>query len=107
MSTRRLIALALACGLAILVAGGIWLFMASQTEPVVSSSLGVGETADVGEVSATLLAVSPRRDGVVLEVEMQSTDVAVGDPGQGWAMISPHGLVARAEAANANDCLGK
>ncbi len=47
MSTRRLIALALACGLAILVAGGVWLVLAGRgsDDDLVASFLPEGATA--------------------------------------------------------------
>ena len=57
MKTRTLILLAMACGLAILVAGGVFLgrVIANKDELTVPDPAGVGETQQVGPVRATLL----------------------------------------------------
>jgi len=99
VSTRRLITLALLCGLAILLAGGTWLFLAGRADDdqVVASFLPIGATASVGGVAATLVATRQAPDALVLEVDMSSDGPAAGDPGKGWAVISSRGLVPRAE----------
>ena len=102
MSTRKLITLALLCGLAILLAGGIQLVILSGRS---KSSSGVllheGVTARVGAVDATL--VSHHLDGqvVVLDVRLAgpSSDAS------GWALVSSTGtLVPRLSAGSG--CLG-
>lgn len=99
MSTRRLITVALVCGLAILLAGGVWLVQAGREseDRLVGSFLPIGATAQVGGVSATLVSIDPTTGALGLTVEMASKGPAVGDPGQGWAVIGARGLVPRAE----------
>ena len=57
MKTRTLILLAMACGLAILVAGGafLWRVIANKDELTIPDPAGVGQTQQVGPVRATLL----------------------------------------------------
>ena len=50
VSTRKLIAIALLCGLAILIAGGIQLFRLSDTSERTVEVLAEGETATVGGI---------------------------------------------------------
>ena len=69
MSTRRLILLALACGLAILVAGSIQLVRISRSDNTVAVGR-IGDTKDVDGVAVTLLEGSSADDVVVrLEVD--------------------------------------
>ena len=94
MSTRRLIALALACGLAILVAGGVWLVLASRgsDDDLVASFLPEGATAEVGGLVVGVTG-SRLADGVlVLDVQMVGGAEAAGAPGRSWGVISGRGL---------------
>ena len=73
MSTRRLIALALACGLAILVAGGVWLVLAGRgsDDDLVASFLPEGATAQVGGLVVGVVGSRLTGDGLlVLDVQM-------------------------------------
>jgi hypothetical protein len=99
VSTRRLIALALACGLAILVAGGVWLVLASRgsDDDLVASFLPEGATAEVGGLVVGVTG-SHLADGVlVLDVQMVGGSEAAGAPGRSWGVISGRGLVDRPE----------
>jgi hypothetical protein len=100
VSTRRLIALALACGLAILLAGGVWLVLAGRgtDDDLVASFLPEGATAEVGGLVVGVIGSRLARDGVlVLDVQMVAGPEAVGAPGRSWGVISGRGLVERPE----------
>ncbi len=113
VSTRRLIAVALLCGLAILVAGGIWLFQegrAGDAGPSVPV-LAVGMPATIGPMSVTLDQAEVGAGGqVVLHVRMEAVSAEVSDPARGWAVLSNRGpsLVDRADPQPAGGvpCLG-
>jgi hypothetical protein len=112
VSTRRLITLALLCGLAILLAGGVWLVLAARggDDELVASNLPIGATAVVGGVTATVVDVRRLEEGTLaLAVRMTTGDEAAGDPARGWAVVSTRGLVERAEdeGAGADVCAGQ
>jgi hypothetical protein len=112
VSTRRLITLALLCGLAILLAGGLWLVLAARggDEELVASNLPVGAEAVVGGVTATVVDVERSEEGILaLAVRMAAGDQAAGDPSRGWAVVSTRGLVERAEeqGVSASGCAGQ
>lgn len=90
MSTRKLIALALACGLAILVAGGVMLvWLAGNEEQLtLDEPLAVGESADVGGRRVTVLATEQVNDWFVVEVEIAPGGEAGGDAADGWALLA-------------------
>jgi hypothetical protein len=69
VSTRKLIVVALACGLAILVAGGIQLFRISGARDRTVDVLDEGQTATVGGV--TLAVESSARDGAEIVAEVR------------------------------------
>ena len=100
MSTRRLIALALACGLAILVAGGVWLVLAGRgsDDDLVASFLPEGATAQVGGLVVGVVGSHLTGDGLlVLDVQMTAGSEAAGAPARSWGVISGRGLVERPE----------
>jgi hypothetical protein len=110
VSTRRLIALALACGLAILVAGGMWLFLASRQGDEASGLLQVGVSADVEGIEASVVGWQlDAGDRLLLDVTMTAGSDAVGDPGRSWRVVSSRGLVDRPEDQSAASvpCLGR
>ena len=90
MSTRRLIATALLCGLAILIAGGIWLFLAARDDSTTSTVTGqVGQRTVIGPLSVTVTGVDANPDGdVALAVEMEAVTGSVAQPANGWAVFS-------------------
>jgi hypothetical protein len=58
MSTRKLIAVALACALVILLAGGIQLVLLSRHDTVRVDALSPGQSSQVGDVEVTVLATA-------------------------------------------------
>ncbi len=77
MSTRKLIALAMLCGLAILVAGGIQLFRIQDSRDREVEVLALGEAGTLDGVTATVADVQ-RPGPIVLAV-----DVAAGGDSRG------------------------
>ena len=69
MSTRKLIVLALLCGLAILVAGGIQLFRIAGTDDRTVEVLAEGEAATVGTVTITV--EGSEQDGAVIRARVR------------------------------------
>jgi hypothetical protein len=88
VKTRTLILLAMACGLAILVAGGVflWRVIAHKDELTVPDPAAVGETQQVGPVQVAVTATS--EDGPVLVVHAHLESAApVSDAGSGWSLL--------------------
>jgi hypothetical protein len=69
VSTRKLIVLALVCGLAILVAGGIQLFRIAGTDERTVEVLSEGEAATVGSVTVTV--ERSQHDGAVIRATVR------------------------------------
>jgi hypothetical protein len=91
VSTRRLIATALLCGLAILVAGGVWLFLTARSSDDTSAAISgqVGRPVLLGPLSLTAQGAEVGADGsVALAVEMAAVTGDVPHPAQGWAVFS-------------------
>jgi hypothetical protein len=84
VSTRRLILLALACGLAILVAGSIQLFRISRNEPTVEVGR-IGTSATIDGVAVTLIG-RPGSDRVVVRVAVADDRAALDDVAAPWAV---------------------
>jgi hypothetical protein len=84
VSTRRLILLALACGLAILVAGSIQLVRISRNEPTVEVGR-IGTSATIGGVAVTLVG-QPESDRVVVRLAVADDRDALDDAAAPWAV---------------------
>ena len=84
MSTRKLILAALACGLAILLAGGVQLFLLSRGSNQ-ASVLAEGATTKVATVQVTVVSSTLEGAEVVAVVRLAPT-LAVGDAAEGWAL---------------------
>ena len=84
MSTRRLILLALACGMAILVAGSIQLFRISRNEPTVEVGR-IGTSATIDGVSVTLVG-QPESDRVIVRVAVAGDRASLDDVAAPWAV---------------------
>jgi hypothetical protein len=69
VSTRKLIVVALLCGLAILVAGGIQLFRISDADDRTVEVLAEGEAATVGSV--TVVVEDSSSDGAVIRATVR------------------------------------
>lgn len=85
MSTRRLILAALVCGLAIVLAGGVKLFqIATEDEKV--TLLSLGEKATLGDMTVSVVSVTPGENRTVVVVSMSGVDGA--DALEGWRMLA-------------------
>ena len=110
MSTRRLILTALVCGIAILLAGGIFLFrLSSQKDELAVATLRrIGEPVTVGGAGVTLVEVRrPAGSGQVQGVvQVSASTGSIPDVGQAFTMlqrtvrvaVTPGGLAAGEEA---------
>jgi hypothetical protein len=89
VSTRRLIALAMLCGLAILVAGGIQLFRIQDSRDSEVVVLAVGESGTVEGVTATVADVQ-RPGPIVLTVDVDAAPGSAGvdDLAAAWLVTS-------------------
>ena len=88
MKTRTLILLAMACGLAILVAGGafLWRVIANKDKLTVPDAPAVGQSQVVGPVTATVEDSRDVDGVVVIQVDLRAGD-RLADAGQGWALL--------------------
>ena len=113
MSTRRLILLAMACGLAILVAGSVQLFRLSRSDNEVTI-LREGTSARVGEVEVTVEASRRDDEQVLVDVrlavdpaeERPPVDVPASD---NWSLLAAGellGPVAPAQPGPLPPCVG-
>ena len=84
VSTRRLILLALACGLAILVAGSIQLLRISRNEPTVEVGR-IGTSATIDGVAVTLVG-HPESDRVVVRVAVAADRAGLDEVDAPWAV---------------------
>ncbi|MGB8862345.1 MAG: hypothetical protein WCC60_24025 [Ilumatobacteraceae bacterium] len=91
MRTRTLLLLAVSCGLAILLAGGIQLFrLANQTPP--KPPLTVGETGTAGDVKVTVDDVASTDATLVVTVTIEGVDDANGL--EGFSLVAPNKRIA-------------
>jgi hypothetical protein len=88
VKTRTLILLSLACGLAILLAGGVFLFntAANRDRLTLRDGRATGEVVEVGSYRAGVLAVDRRADAVVLTVVVRATTTPLGDAAAPWSL---------------------
>jgi hypothetical protein len=89
VSTRRLIALALACAIAILLAGGVFLvrLAGSDADDDAQRLLQVGQAVTVAGVDAALVDADRIGDRIELVVEVTATDESVDDVERLWAVL--------------------
>ena len=88
MKTRTLILLAAACGVAILVAGGvfIWRVTANRDELTVPEIRSPGQSQQVGDVTATVAGSADVGSVVVVKVQLESGKDRP-DAGAGWSLV--------------------
>jgi hypothetical protein len=88
VKTRTLLLLAMACGLAILVAGGafIWRVIANKDALTVPEIRAPGQSQQVGPVTATVTGSTDVGDGVVVHVHLATSD-PLTDAGAGWSLV--------------------
>lgn len=102
MSTRKLIAIALVCGLAILLAGGVQLVLLSgRHKDSTVALLTEGQTAKVGAVDATLVAHEVAGDEVRISVRLAGASADAN----GWALVTRNGRLVPRLSAGAG-CIG-
>jgi hypothetical protein len=89
MSTRKLIGLAMLCGLAILVAGGIQLFRIQDGRDREVEVLSLGEAGTLGGITATVAGVQ-RPGPIVLDVDVAAgaDSTGVDDLAAAWLVSS-------------------
>lgn len=88
MSTRKLILLALACGLAILVAGSIQLLRIQRGD---SSTLAVGDSTEVATVTVSVLDAGASGDRVLVKVRLRIAATAsspLENALVGWSLLT-------------------
>src|SRR4051794_22678604 len=90
MRTRTLLLLAIGCGLAILLAGGIWLFRLADA-PAAAAPLDIGQSGQAGDLVATVEAVHD--DAGVLVVDMSLSGVDDPDVLDGFRLSTLDGLL--------------
>lgn len=91
MSTRRLIITALVCGMAILLAGGIFLVRVAQDQANNTVTVHrVGDVVRVGQVAVTVTRVSERADAIEVGVEIDATGATLAqstDAEEPWSLL--------------------
>ena len=99
MKTRTLLLLAVGCGLAILIAGGVQLLrIANQEEQRLAL---VGEAVSVGDMTVTVDAVSEQPGVVLVDVELGGVEDTEGS--EAFRLVVP-GVVLEADATSGNHC---
>jgi hypothetical protein len=88
VKTRTLILLAMACGLAILVAGGAFFIRLAmhKDELTVPEIRAPGQSQQIGPVTATVTGSADAGDLVVVQVRLESSE-HLDDAGSGWALL--------------------
>lgn len=98
MRTRTLLLLAIGCGLAILIAGGVQLLRVGG-QKATAPSLNVGQPGKAGDVTVTLLAPAGAVDGTTdlsVRVRIGGTDDAKAF--DGFTLVGP-GKVAKVKSS--------
>ncbi len=107
MRTRTLLLLAVACGLVILLAGGIQLLRVSGDVPR-GADLSVGDTAQAGDMKVTVVSVDATDSTLEVDIRVGGVD----DPAaiDGFRLIVPGAalapfLPAGSDAASSDRCV--
>lgn len=99
MRTRTLLILAVTCGLAILIAGGLQLLrIANQDTP--EPPLSIGDTAQLGDAVVTVESYEATGEAIVVTLTLSGVDDADGL--DGFTLIAP----GKAVSAEPSACLG-
>lgn len=88
MSTRKLILLALACGLAILVAGSVQLLRIQRGG---SATLAVGDSTELATVTASVIDATSSAASISVVVRLRVADratTALDDAQVGWSLLT-------------------
>ena len=84
MKTRNLLILAFACGLAILVAGGIKIFQVASSDDKVET-LPFGTVAEIGPMTVRVMDVTEADDALLVRVEIRGP--GPDDLGAHWKLL--------------------
>jgi hypothetical protein len=103
VKTRTLVLLALACGLAILLAGGIQLVRLALARDDTVEVLAVGEAAQVGGAQATVLSFSSGTNTTTVHVSLRADEGQILDASAGWAMLAGGRLAHQVEPPAGNE----
>ena len=102
MRTRTLLLLAVTCGLAILLAGGIQLFrVANQESP--DPPLTIGSTGTAGDAAVTVDHVDVTASALVVTVTLKGVDDPTGI--DGFSLVAPNKRVAPATDSDESACV--
>ena len=93
MRTRTLLLLAVSCGLAILLAGGLLLFNLSKQQPL-APPLAVGATGSAGDATVTVEDVVTTDSALVVTVTLAGVDDPEGL--DGFSLVAPNSRIAPA-----------
>ena len=85
MSTRKLILLALICGVVILIAGTAKLFQTSQ-KPVEVQLLALGDSVTLGDMTVKVTALRDTADRTLVDVTM--VGVTEAQAMDGWKLVA-------------------
>jgi hypothetical protein len=93
VATRKLIIAALCCGLAILLAGGLWLVASGKDDSKTSPLLEAGQRVTVAGLGVTALGGALDGNDLVLTVEAAVPEggAELDDFASGWSVVSPTG----------------
>lgn len=101
MRTRTLLLLAVVCGLAILLAGGIQLLRLSDSESADADDLRIGDRAAAGDATVTVLAADEASGELTVSLRLGGVD----DPeGIGGFTLVVSGDVLRPLPPSGDDC---
>jgi len=84
VKTRTLLLLSVACGLLILLAGGVRLLQVASDDPAVPV-LSLGEVATIGDMTVSVSAIDP--DGGVVTVLVSMSGVPGESALEGWRLL--------------------
>ena len=101
MKTRTLMLLSVFCGLAIIVAGGLKLFLVASDRTEVPV-LAVGDDATIGDMVVSVTSVAVGSDGTSVNISMSGV---VGAPVvDGWRLLGDGKVVEASGAVDAGMC---
>jgi hypothetical protein len=104
VSTRKLIAVALLCGLAILVAGGIQLFRISDRSGRTVEVLEEGQSATVGGVQVQVVSSVRTSDGLGVTVRLGAPGDGTSVPLSSFTLLVGGDLERAVPGSTAADC---
>ena len=111
MSTRRLIVTALLCGMAILLAGGVFLVRVARDGSNTAVFQPLGQPVQAGDVTVTVATVTPGAGSVVVSVVIDAGGgravAPLADAAAPWTLRSGATLDPVAPSAAGTTCRGQ